>query len=353
VNGGAPAPVFVGGTGRSGTTIVARLIAAHPAYALVPIELRFHAELSGLPGLLTGRVDPALVTELLRTHWAHRLGQDGRPRGVTELLAPEAYEAAIERFERGRERDPVAASRDLVETVAAACLPEGDLTVGWVEMTPPNVEAAGAIATMFPEARFVHAIRSGLDVACSMQRHAWAPDDLGDCLLWWEDRFARAGAGARALPEGSLHEVRLEELSDPRTRDRVVRELLAFLGLHETKEVREFRSGSIRDGPALTPRWARLPAGPRSELGALYRQALRRLRLRGARSLPVDADAPPAAAGVSVRARGWWRWLGWRARRSRFWNRRPSRRRRLVRRIRAYVRGPEGRATGGDGGAAR
>jgi hypothetical protein len=289
-----PPPVFVGGTGRSGTTVVARLIAAHPAYRMVPSELRFHAESSGLPGLLAGRLDPAWVTDQLRTHWARRRGADGKPRGVTTVMAPADYAIAVDRFERGRRQDSIAAGRELVAAVVHASLPADGRAAGpggWVEMTPPNLEAAGELAMIFPEARFVHTIRSGLEVACSMQRHAWAPDEAGDCLLWWEDRFARADAGARSLPPGALHEIHLERLADPGSRDRVVLELLAFLGLDDAPAVREFRETAIADRAATASRWRALPSGPRAELLASYRQALGRLRRRGARTLPVDADA--------------------------------------------------------------
>jgi cytidylate kinase len=49
------APIFVGGTGRSGTTIVARLLAEQPGYMLIPIELRVHAAPGGLSDLLERR----------------------------------------------------------------------------------------------------------------------------------------------------------------------------------------------------------------------------------------------------------------------------------------------------------
>ena len=39
--------VFVGGTGRSGTTIVAQLIGHSAAYELGPIEVRFHTDRHG------------------------------------------------------------------------------------------------------------------------------------------------------------------------------------------------------------------------------------------------------------------------------------------------------------------
>src|SRR5438034_10998275 len=41
-NSRALEPVFVGGAGRSGTTILARLIGEHSRYYTIPFEIRFH-----------------------------------------------------------------------------------------------------------------------------------------------------------------------------------------------------------------------------------------------------------------------------------------------------------------------
>jgi outer membrane protein assembly factor BamB len=41
-------PVFVGGTGRSGTTVVGQMLGEHPEYAAVPVEVRFHTEAGGV-----------------------------------------------------------------------------------------------------------------------------------------------------------------------------------------------------------------------------------------------------------------------------------------------------------------
>ena len=52
-----PPPVlFIGGTGRSGTHVVAKLLGKHSKMALVPVEVRFHVEDRGFPGLLSGEV---------------------------------------------------------------------------------------------------------------------------------------------------------------------------------------------------------------------------------------------------------------------------------------------------------
>ena len=78
--------VFVGGTGRSGTHIVGRLLGEHAAFADVPIEARFHCNKRGLPDLLEGRVSLGGFMEKLRDFWWHRIRVDDQPRGLYSLM---------------------------------------------------------------------------------------------------------------------------------------------------------------------------------------------------------------------------------------------------------------------------
>ena len=53
---GGSGPVFIGGTGRSGTHAIASLLGRHSQLADVPIEARFHCNKRGMPDLLEGRI---------------------------------------------------------------------------------------------------------------------------------------------------------------------------------------------------------------------------------------------------------------------------------------------------------
>ncbi|MBK5118213.1 MAG: hypothetical protein JJE23_15030, partial [Thermoleophilia bacterium] len=80
--GAEPKLVFIGGTGRSGTHALAHLLGAHPDFADVPIESRFHCNKRGMPDLLEGRITLAGYLAKLRGFWWHRVRVDGRPRGI-------------------------------------------------------------------------------------------------------------------------------------------------------------------------------------------------------------------------------------------------------------------------------
>jgi hypothetical protein len=65
-------PVFIGGTGRSGTGITARLLGSHPAYYRAPTEVRFISGMGGLCHLAAGRTTLAAFQEAILGRWYHR-----------------------------------------------------------------------------------------------------------------------------------------------------------------------------------------------------------------------------------------------------------------------------------------
>src|ERR671937_3088498 len=99
-----PPIVFVGGTGRSGTHVVAKLLSRHPDLALVPLEVRFHVEERGFPGLLAGRVSKEQFVRRLRGFWWKGF-QTRRMRGLYRFISPERFEQAVAAFEASFEVD--------------------------------------------------------------------------------------------------------------------------------------------------------------------------------------------------------------------------------------------------------
>ncbi len=123
---------------------------------------------------------------------------------------------------------------EFIERCASAVLKRAGKPV-WAEKTPHNVLRFGFIRRRFPHARLVHVVRDGRDVVCSLRRQPFskvehaAPDSAAAaryCALQWR-RSVRAGRRFRNDP--AYHEVRYEDLvRDP---EPVLRALLNFLGI--------------------------------------------------------------------------------------------------------------------------
>src|SRR5919201_5864125 len=107
-----PPPVlFVGGTGRSGTHVLAKLLGKHSKMALVPIEVRFHVEERGFPGLLRGDVTKEQFLRRLRGFW-WRGFQTRRMRGLYRFVPRARFERAVASFDSAFDDGPEGACRE-------------------------------------------------------------------------------------------------------------------------------------------------------------------------------------------------------------------------------------------------
>ncbi|MEM9374524.1 MAG: sulfotransferase [Planctomycetota bacterium] len=174
-------PVFIGGCGRSGTTLFKEVLNRHPNLACGP-----ETSLYGLP----------FFVDYFAAPW-------GMDREV--LLALQAECSNLVEF---------------ADRFAQRFL-EQEGKQRWVEKTPNNVRALGPILTWYPDARFIHVIRDGRDVACSLRNHPKERIENGQivplktnnpmdrCAMRWRDDVAD-GLAYRGHPR--VIEVRYEDL---------------------------------------------------------------------------------------------------------------------------------------------
>ncbi|MET0146508.1 MAG: sulfotransferase [Ilumatobacteraceae bacterium] len=137
----------------------------------------------------------------------------------------------------------------------------GDKMPGYVLRIP-------ALATLLPEARFVHIIRDGRDVALSSMAIPGAEHDPVGLAIEWRRRVEAGRTAGDALGPTRYHEVRYEELvTDPAA---PVAALCAFLDLPFEPEMLLVarRIENVPDKVRINPRHARLAeplsGGPRS-----------------------------------------------------------------------------------------
>jgi Sulfotransferase family len=187
---GAPVP-FIVGVGRSGTTLLRLMLDAHPELAIPP-ETHFVPELIELFDE-DDDVDPEEVVEVITSgrHW----GDFGLDEG-----------ALLERLRSAEPLDAAGAIGAFFEAYA-----EREGKPRWGDKTPIYVKSMRAIEAVIPEARFIHLVRDGRDVALSRAgralRHA-AP--LPKVARRWKRRILDAREDGNEL-RGYL-EVRYEDL---------------------------------------------------------------------------------------------------------------------------------------------
>src|SRR5262245_4391521 len=128
------------------------------------------------------------------------------------------------------EADPRAGSGSyaaLVDAVCSAYAAEHG-KARWGDKTPGYVSYLPTLARLFPEARFVHIVRDGREVASSLAEWEWGARTAVSGAFWWAHKV-RVGRrdGVRLGPE-RYHELRLEDLTA--APEHVLGDVCAFLG---------------------------------------------------------------------------------------------------------------------------
>jgi len=299
VNLSDPSPlIFVGGTGRSGTHIVAELLGRHESVHAIPIECRFHSNPKGLSEVVTGAATPAEFATKLRRYWWHRVrvGEralvrarwrargDGKVRGLHKIMDKPTFEAAARSFEDatagisdGTRPEVVAAGRKLFFDLLG---PQRDGEPGLIEMSCFTIASAHGLERIFPEALFVHSVRDGRDSGSSKVSKAQKshhPSDAATGVEWWEGRLALAERGYRGLSDpAKLHAVCLDELvwGD---REASYTALAAFTRL-DGPEMRLFFEGEMNAESAHRERWREgLTDAEQAAVIERYEQALSKI----------------------------------------------------------------------------
>jgi hypothetical protein len=194
------APVFVVGSGRSGTSLVRAMLNAHPRLHLTH-EASFYVDPRG--NRLAGDADA----------WFARYRQLF-PFRFLELSCA----AVTDRF-RSR---PSPARADVVQAVMAeAAERRGKARFG--DKTPSHARCLDAIVADFPDAKILHVVRNPVAVVASLERMPWATSSHGLNARFYAQQVREVGRFG-----GEVCTLRLEDvLADPEAE---MRRALSFVG---------------------------------------------------------------------------------------------------------------------------
>lgn len=213
----APAPFFVVGNDRSGTTML-RLVLDRSTEAAVPPESMFLLDFAAVRRR-GGLRDPQAAAAFAEEVWRHpkvRLWQlDGGPPPVPGGLGHEdAYRFAVE------------------APFLAYAHAQGKERFG--DKTPAYVHVVDELLAVWPDARVVVLVRDARDVALSIVPMPFGPNNAYAAARWWA-RGIRAGLAAeQARPEQVLT-VRYEDLvAEPEAQ---VGRICAHVGLGYNSEM--------------------------------------------------------------------------------------------------------------------
>jgi hypothetical protein len=239
--------VFVVGCPRSGTTLLQRMLDAHP---MLTVSNDTHFIPRALDKVKTDTnlsLTPELVDFVRHYKRFRRLG---------------ISDAAVDLAAQQSSTYPEFVSA----LYAARAQASGKLLAG--EKTPDYVRRIPVLHRLFPSARFIHIIRDGRDVALSTLQWAhekkgpgryalWQDYPLAVCALWWAWQVNSGREEGAALGAGVYLEVRYEDLvANP---EENMARITHFLNLPYAQEMVAFHAGKTRKAEGLSAKSAWLP----------------------------------------------------------------------------------------------
>src|SRR3954451_7797903 len=282
-----PFPVpFICGATRSGTTLLRLMLDSHPGLA-IPGETHFIVTMIKASWRRARSADELATLIVDSDRWGDFHLDEDELRGRLRALDPLNCADAVREFfglyasKQGKER--------------------------WGDKTPGYVRSMRLVQKVLPEARFVHIIRDGRDVALSLVPRSWGPSTFAEAADNWRRRIEVARRQQPYLDH--YIEVHYEDLITDT--EGVLRRVAEFVELDFDPVMLRYheRAGERLAEKArdLEKPWGTISAASRIESHALAERPPQADRVARWRTEMSDADrlAYEAIAGEALRAAGY------------------------------------------------
>lgn len=275
-------PIFSGGTGRSGTTLIGKILSRHESVlAGNPYEIKFLTGRGGLLDLVDGVPIPPTpgilkivhpvssgrrfinlaqskrnIAELERRildDWWERPGKRGGRAGLQQGFSLPILNAEIEQLKLDYKRHPICSSRNFFYKVVKSHKHFKNSKV-YVDTTPTNIERSHQISELFENALFIHMQRSGKDTISSVLSEPWGPKKPLVAIDWWKRKLQSANRATQQLNSSQYLNIRLEDLV-AENRDETYKEILNFLEISDQEQINKYFTEEVDGNRAHIGRW--------------------------------------------------------------------------------------------------
>jgi hypothetical protein len=271
-------PLFIGGTGRSGTTILLEYLGkSNLVYASDPIELRILTEQYGLLDLYKTK-DINSFLFYLEDSW---LNPTDKTTGIYSNINVENIKQMtnklINTFMQNNKLAIDVFYKDLF--LNQKTFNKNSLYLG--DSTPSNIRYSDNIFQIWKDAKFINMIRDGRDTAYSIfqMKNFWNLEKRNnelDALDWWYNRVIDSFESLSKIPETCYLNIRLEDFV---SKDAEKKKVLSFLSINEDQEMLTFFNNQISEDNVDFGKWKNLDIA--NKIDEKYNFMLKKLNDKG------------------------------------------------------------------------
>jgi len=277
--------IFIGGTGRSGTTILSKIIGKHTDVFRYPYETRFIIDPDGIINLVDSLSDnwspyiadkairrfvdmmnqiypqtilrfyyrlilrqilekinisppqytryPYFRTVISRKEFDEKLNNfvsllvDSEFSGYWTGSKPYKISPKIYSSKRFNRNEILKLSREFIDSIPRSSI--------WLDDTPFNILHASFLHELFPQMKLIHIYRDVRDVISSYKNQHWGGNTVEEISLWIKNILDVWNEEKEKIPKDVFYEVRFEDLiKNPRKK---IEDLCDFLELEFSNEM--------------------------------------------------------------------------------------------------------------------
>lgn len=216
---------FIVGVGRSGTTLIRLMLNSHPDVA-IPYETHF-------------------ITNYIRE--MDKYGPLSVSANLDRLIADLLKEDLLSKWDKvptaQEVKQKLGSNPTLSDVIDAiySCYAQAHGKKFWGDKSD-YLDRMHDINSLFPNTKFIHIIRDGRDVAQSVLKMDWGPNDIIEAAEWWRDHVRLGRCMGKMLPPDRYMEIRYEDLVLDTENN--LRRICDFLGLPYAVEMLNYYKNS-------------------------------------------------------------------------------------------------------------
>lgn len=302
-------PIFIGGTGRSGTTILGDLLNEHSLIRTSnPTEIKFLANRGGFLDVVFGTLGSQLekrekISILNFRTRRQRKAKDLELRqqrfdeftikvwdkwwsidapaphgpGLQAGIDRSNFEDLLSEYQKSLKKSPIPTARKFLNRfIQIQYGHKGERF--WAETTPMNISYSYRLYKLYPEAKFIVMRRDPRDVIASLLTKDWGPNTPLEGVEWIENRLRADHQALKDVPSNQVLIIDLEDLVTNSPEESYMK-ILSFLNLSDEPRMREFHRLKMTSENASSGRW-------KNEIDSVeFSGAIEAMNLRLARDL--------------------------------------------------------------------